>query len=119
MSIVYVVQEPAQIPRLHGHGTRPKIDLSPAQRYGSLRYLLEWSETKDLDPEDMQAILRTRLKEYSPEDYILAIGSPVAMAMATCLAAQRAGGRVNMLVWSRETGYTVIPFTLGTGERDE
>lgn len=111
MSKVYVVQEPPQVLQAHGQGRRPKFDISPAQKWGPLKYLLEWSEIADLTPEDIKQLLEQRLRDFTAEDYLLITGSPVAMTIAACIAARRAGGTIKMITHYPRTGYTMVTFT--------
>lgn len=48
--------------------------------------------------------MKDKLKDFKDGDYILPVGDPVAIAMATTIAARKAEtGRVNFLRWDRQT----------------
>jgi hypothetical protein len=41
------------------------------------------------------------LRDYSDEDFLLAMGDPIAIGLAVAIAANNNGGRVKMLKWDR------------------
>lgn len=77
----------------------PKFNLTPANEYGKLQFLLR-PGASPFRPEEFIAELRKGLKNYTSRDYILLIGSPVLIGATVALAAQRTGGTVNLLQWS-------------------
>lgn len=85
----------------------PKFNLSPAKEYGELQFLLSPSAA----PFNTEAILKElseKLSEFTDEDYLLLVGNPAIIGMATALAANVAG-TVNFLQWSgKDKGYIVI-----------
>lgn len=101
MAVVYVVQEPAP-ERRRTAGVRPPIDLTDAKRYGQLYYCLEWSETQDLTAEQIGERMTTALALYTEQDYVLLIGNPTAMTIAALIAALKANGIVQLLMWDRD-----------------
>lgn len=81
-----------------------KYDLSPAERYGTLVECLPPGNI----PRELSAT-RDRLKEVLKdfkrgEDYLVAIGDPVAIAMATLIADKVARGGLRILKWDRRSG---------------
>lgn len=87
---VYVVQDP---------GTR---NISSASKYGDIKVLL---------PENRQIIyssaptvnrLRDGLKSYSDQDFLLLIGDPAAIGVATSIVSDINNGRYNLLKWDRQ-----------------
>lgn len=91
---VYVTQEP------QARGGRPMMDLSPAQEYGEMVFLLPPGPVA-LSPAPMIRDLRRALEGFTEDDYLLALGDPVAIGAATAVAAERTGGKVRMLRWDR------------------
>jgi hypothetical protein len=109
---VFVVQEPAIVPRRTG-GSRYEIDLTPAKAYGEMRFLLEWSETRDMDPTAMFDLLMRRCADYTEDDWLLMRGNPTAMGLAFLCCAVAAKGKVNLLYWEREARqYTEVKLDL-------
>lgn len=103
---VYVVQDHRRYNRDTGE-YESVHDLSPAEEYGALRYLLTptaapW--TADTVLED----LRQGLSEFGPGDYLLLNGNPILIGLATAVAADYVG-TVNFLQWhGRERRYTPV-----------
>ena len=88
-------------------GTRvPKYDFSEAEQFGEVRYLIEG----DVDPEDPKLAfdLSERLKEFTADDYLLLVGSPVAIGLAFAIASEYTDGKVKVLQWSGRDGYRPI-----------
>lgn len=89
--IVYVVQKPF----------RDDIDLTPALDFGSIEYVLD--DNRQIAGDSTRALQKMAfvLQRYTPEDYLLAIGDPVAIGLACCLAARQTGGVFQILKWDR------------------
>lgn len=106
MQKVYVVQEPTGIvsrfnPK-SGRTERQTIDLSPALAYGELQVLFARNDPLlVIAGAPLVNEMRRRLKDFSDDDYLLAIGDPVAMCLAAVVAAQVNRGRYKMLKWDR------------------
>lgn len=57
--------------------------------------------------------LKSQLRDFGAEDYLLLVGDPIAMALAVNVAAQQNNGRVKLLKWSkRHEGYFPIEVDL-------
>lgn len=99
---VFVVQEPLRHSKAVG-GVRPLFDLSPAREYGELVTCLDWSDTRHgFDCDDLLWKLRTALRSFGPDDYLLMTGNPTAMALAALVANENCDGRLRLLVWTKE-----------------
>ena len=92
---VYVVQDPG------------RWNISPAMEYGTIKVLL---------PENRQIIfssaptvrrLRDGLKNFSDEDYLLLIGDPAAIGVATSIVSSINNGRYNLLKWDRQESHYI------------
>ena len=54
--------------------------------------------------------LEDMLFDFTDQDYICTAGDPVAIALATLIAARRTGGKLNIIKWQRLTAdYVVYP----------
>lgn len=97
MSTVYVIQEQMHLDRIKQQYV-PRFDLSPAEEYGNLEYLL----SPTAGPFHTGTIIK-ELKEalihYTPEDYLLLVGNPVLIGLTTAIVAQRVG-EIQFLQWS-------------------
>lgn len=87
----------------------PKYDVSEAQIFGELQFLLSASASP-FSPVPVIAELSQKLKDYDgAKDYLLLVGNPCLIGWAVALAAKASGGRVNLLQWSgRENRYLPI-----------
>ncbi len=96
---MYVVQRPAYRDRATGEWV-DKYDLSAAEEYGRLVYLLPpGNVSRDLT--EVTARLRHRLSDYLPNDHLLAAGDPVAIAAAVLVAGHYSGSSLSLLKWDR------------------
>lgn len=86
----------------------PKFDLTPAQEYGELRYLFS-PTAGPFNATNMLPELHEKLRDYTPEDFLLLIGNPVLIGMAVAVAAGYSPTRVQLLQWSSSArGYLPI-----------
>lgn len=107
MSKVYVVQEPPQQRNAEGF-MESRIDLSPAMAFGDIHYVLEWSDFHRQSIDKIVELLRVRMQSFEPDDYLVMMGNPTAMAVAILLAAKRAD-HLRLLYWNRvESVYELI-----------
>lgn len=73
-------------------------DYSPAMKYGELKLLLpEGNITMSTQPTVRR--LRKALREFNDDDFLLLSGDPVAIGLATAIAADANQGRLKMLKW--------------------
>lgn len=100
MPKVYIVQRPAYFCRTR-RGWVNKYDLTPAQKFGELVYLLRPGNIYADKLEGALAALKAGLNAYTEEDSILAIGDPVAIGATVLVAANLTGGKVGMLKFDR------------------
>lgn len=86
-----------------------QMDLSTAEGYGELVFLLEPGRPPN-DPQLYLPVLRAGLAGFTPADLLLPIGHPAVVAYCAALAARAAGGCLRILVWnSRDRRYSVTP----------
>ena len=96
---VFVVQRPAYRDRASGEWIT-KYDLRPAEEFGKLVDVLPHNMFWDADTIVAQA--ERILENFNPhEDYILAIGDPVAIATVG-IVAYKSGGPVTVLKWDKK-----------------
>jgi hypothetical protein len=101
MSVVYIPQEVRKLnPRTRQF--EAVHDLSPAIAFGKPEILCSATMSFSLDPSAMIKAMREGLRNFSDQDYLLAVGDPAAIAIASMLAAAMNNGRVKMLRWDRQ-----------------
>ena len=98
MSKVYVTQHPG----------RRKIDLSQAEEFGELNFLMDNGKEHVLNPARTAWTLKNGLKEFSGDDYLLALGDPTLIMQAAIIAARNTNGTVKCLWWDRETSRYMV-----------
>jgi len=108
-SIVYVVQE------------MPNHDIAPAMRYGELKVLLPSNTQIAFSTVPTVRLLKRKLRGFTDKDFLLLTGDPVAMGLASSIAAAYNSGRYNVLKWDRrERMYIPVKIDITeNGERDE
>ena len=90
MARVFVVQE------------NPNVNILAAGHYGELIPLLKPGKQITLSSAPVVRLLKSKLKDYSDKDFILAMGDPVAIGIAAIAASDNNNGKVNILKWDRE-----------------
>lgn len=73
----------------------------PAASYGEIEVLLQAQEF-GFSPGPMFHRINKKLQHFCDEDYLLLIGDPVAIGIATAVAARWNQGRVKVLRWDRQ-----------------
>lgn len=98
MRKVFVVQNQHRWSAQH-EGFVPKFDLTPAEQFGELVYLLS-PTAAPFHPEPIIREMKAKLKDFARGDHLLLVGNPILIGFAVALAAQRTGGVVSLLQWS-------------------
>ena len=109
MAKVYIVQE------------NPNVNVIGAGRFGDLIPLLPPGRQITLSSSPVVKLLKNKLKNFNDKDFLLAMGDPVAIAVASMVASDINNGKVNMLKWDRENQcyYNVNIDLYQKGERNE
>ena len=97
MSKVYLIQE---IP-----GTakgEPKYNILGAQKFGQIVTLLPEKSQIILSPGPLVQKLRTLLKDYTTDDYLLLSGDPAIIGVVCSLVSDITNGKFNLLKWDRQ-----------------
>ena len=95
--IVYVLQEIA--------GTRlnnPKINITGTLEYGELKFLLPELSQLMWSPGPLIFELRKKLKNYTPEDYLLLVGDPAIIGVACSIVSDITNGKYKFIKWDRQ-----------------
>ena len=88
--MVYVIQE------------NPRINILPAQKFGKLNFLFNATYQIQFSSGQVSRLCKTKLSKFSDEDYLLLIGHPILIGLATMWAAEWNKGKVKVLVWDRQ-----------------
>lgn len=104
---VYFIEEPLR--NKPGVGMIRRVNLAPAEKFGEIQFLLDWTEIKDAGGDYRPLVWKIRERmDYGPEDFIGCVGSMSATALAVAIAAEQNGGRVRLLEWNNDLGDYVI-----------
>lgn len=107
---VYAIQEQLKLNPMTNVLER-KFDLSPAQKFGEVKFVL----SPNIVPFNTTVVLkelRENLKDFGPEDYLLLIGNPIFIGLATLVAGEVCDV-INFLQWSGQRNeYIVIQSVL-------
>ena len=96
-NIVYVIQE---IP-----GTKtgnPKINIMAASKYGEFKFLLPELSQIIFSPGPLIYKLRTLLKNFTTDDYLLLTGDPAIIGVACSIVSDMTNGKYNLLKWDKQ-----------------
>ena len=95
--MVYVLQE---IP-----GTRfgnPKINIVGASEYGEIKFLLPELSQIMWSPGPLIFKLRSLLKNYTPDDYLLLVGDPAIIGVACSIVSDITNGKYKLIKWDKQ-----------------
>jgi hypothetical protein len=107
VSIVYIPQVPSRFDNVAGVWY-PTVSIKSAAAFGELRVMLP-PEASRLDPEKVLMELKGHMREFSEDDYLLALGSPTIYSMAAVIAANKTDGFLRLLEWDRrESAYKLV-----------
>ena len=90
MAKVYIVQE------------NPKRNVLGAAKFGELEVILPPREQIVFATAPTVRLMRKKLENYCDDDYLIAMGDPIAIAIAAMVASDINQGKVNILKYDRE-----------------
>lgn len=90
MAKVFIVQE------------NPNVNVLAAGRYGELIALLRPYKQITFSSGPVVRLMKQKLKDFNDSDFLLAMGDPVAIAIASIVASDINNGRLKILKWDRE-----------------
>lgn len=103
-SIVYVPQQPTR--RVNGELV-DSVNLAPAAKFGQIKILLPNGATM-FEAAPLKSRMENILKDFTDNDYILAVGDPTAMVWAGIIAAKHNRGNVKILKWDRDNRVYIV-----------
>ena len=88
-------------------------NLLSATEFGELKFLLPPTENIMFEAEPVVNRIHSGLRDFSDEDYLLLIGDPIAIGIATHYAAQHNDSYIKFLKWdNREYKYYTVEVEL-------
>lgn len=94
-----------QVPSKYDSATKlwlPSINLDPAKAFGELVVMLPPNANR-LHVNPLISAIKEKMKDFGPEDYVVAIGDPSLLAAAACIAVKKTGGTLRILKWDRQS----------------
>jgi len=101
MPTVYVVQKPLEKKGEEWVLKHPALE-SLASEFGRVHYLVTEPFIADRGP--LMRQMQRGLKDIEPDDYLLPVGSPLAIMAATMVAARYNHGYVRALYYDKKAG---------------
>ena len=98
MSKVYLIQD---IPVDKETG-KPKYNVLGAQKFGEIVTLLPVYSQIILSPGPLVIKLRTLLKNFTTNDYLLLSGDPAIIGVVCSLVSDQTNGKFKLLKWDRQ-----------------
>jgi len=96
-SKVYLVQE---IPADRDTG-KPKIDITPALKYGEIKILFPRLKQMQFSPGPMVMEIKNSLKNFTTDDYLLLYGDPAIIGVVCAVASEITNGKFKLLKFDR------------------
>ena len=98
MAKVYLTQEiPIDI-----ETGKPKYNVMGAAKYGDIKTLLPMYSQMILSPGPLIQKLRTLLKDFTSEDYLLLSGDPATIGVICAVVSEMTNGKFKFLKWDRQ-----------------
>lgn len=99
MPRVFAPQQPAKFDN-DTHLWIPTMNLKPAEKWGELVVLFPQSVSRANTAPLIEA-MKERMRDFTEDDCIIAVGDPALIAAAACISARLCGGKLRMLKWDR------------------
>ena len=94
---VYLIQEIPGTSKLE-----PKYNVLGAQKYGEIITMLPEFSQLILSPGPLIIKLRTLLKNYTSQDFLLLSGDPAIIGVVCSIVCEMTNGRYKLLKWDRQ-----------------
>lgn len=99
--MVYVIQE------------QKNKNILPAREFGEIKTLLPPDQQVSFSAGQVAVSFDNKLSSFCDDDHLLLIGDPIAIGIATAVAAKWNQGRVKLLKWDRqEKRYFVVSINI-------
>tara|TARA_R100001015_G_C4579854_1_gene136537 strand:- start:44 stop:442 length:399 start_codon:yes stop_codon:yes gene_type:complete len=80
----------------------PKINIIGATQFGNLKVCLPENSQIILSPTYVITTLRSKLKDYNSNDYLLLTGDPAIIGVACSIVSDITNGEFNLLKWDKQ-----------------
>lgn len=99
MSCAFIPQQPSK----YDKDTRlwiPIVDIQQVEQFGTPVVMIPPNAGRG-STAPLVDVIKAKMRDYTIDDYIVALGDPSLIAAAACIAAKATGGVVKMLKWDR------------------
>ena len=99
MSYAFIPQQPSK----YDKDTRlwiPIVDIQQVEQFGTPVVMIPPNAGRG-STAPLVDVIKAKMRDYTIDDYIVALGDPSLIAAAACIAAKATGGVVKMLKWDR------------------
>lgn len=100
MNKVFIPQEPVRRNKRTGE-LESRMRFEVASKFGETVVLLPPGRMM-LSPQPAIERMKDKLRDFSDDDYLIAVGDPTAIAIAAVIAADNNRGKLKMLKWDKE-----------------
>ena len=100
MNKVYIPQEPMRFDKAT-ESMVPSVNLEPAADYGDITICLPPGQVA-LSTQPTVDRLKECLKDFSDNDYLVAVGDPSLIAICSAIVAETNRGKFKLLKWIRD-----------------
>jgi hypothetical protein len=80
----------------------PTINLDPAKKHGEL-VIMAPPNANRLNIQPIMEIMHGKMRSFSRDDFLVAVGDPALIAAAVAVAVTKTGGYLRLLKWDRQT----------------
>lgn len=104
------------MPKVFVTQENPKVNIVSAAAFGELVSLTNPFDQLHLNPSRLIAEIRQKIRGFSDDDWLLAMGDPAIIGVAFAIASETNGGRVSLLKWDKmEKTYYPVKIDLSGG----
>ena len=80
----------------------PKINIMSASKHGDFKFLLPEFSQIIFSPGPLIYKLRSLLKNYTPQDFLLLTGDPAIIGVACSIVSEMTNGKFKLLKWDKQ-----------------
>ena len=109
MNKIYLVQD---IP-LDRETGQPKIDITPAIKYGEIKVMFPRLKQMQFSPGPLVLEIKNSLKDFTSDDYLLLYGDPAIIGVVCAVVSEMTNGKFKYLKYDRtQKGYYPIELNI-------
>jgi hypothetical protein len=104
------------MPKVYVTQENPRVNIVSAAKWGDLEPLTNPFDQIHINPSRIVAQIRRKLRGFTDDDWLLAMGDPAIIGVAFAIVAEMNHQRVNILKWDKmEKSYYPVKINLRAG----